>query len=176
LETRAQEYGVLAERNLKGLFQAHGRELELYLTRQVRCPATAADLLQETFVRLAQQPLEAGGRNARSYLYRVARNLAIDHFRQEARRRTDATPSERIASIEDEAPGAERALEARQRLARLQDALAALPPRTREIFRLSRVENLTYLEIAARLGISESSVQKHLARALQCAMRARRGL
>ncbi len=164
----------MAQRNLKGLFQAHGRELELFLTRQVDCPATAADLTQETFIRIAQQPLEAGSRNARSYLFRIARNLAIDHFRQESRRRTEATPADALAAVRDETPAADRTLEARQRLQRLETALARLPARTQEIFRLSRIEGLTYLEIAAELGISESSVQKHLARALEVAMRARR--
>ncbi|SMF48174.1 RNA polymerase sigma-70 factor, ECF subfamily [Tistlia consotensis] len=164
----------MAERDLKALFQAHGRALELYLNRRTGCPALAADLLQDAFLRLVQQPPEAGARNLRAYLYRIAGNLALDHFRQEARRRTEAVPAERLAAVEDETPDVERALAARERLQRLEQALARLPPRTREIFRLNRVEGLTYLEIAARLGISESSVQKHLARALQQAMRAAR--
>ena len=45
----------LTARNLKGLFLAHGRELEDYLSRRVRCAHTAADLTQEAFLRLAQQ-------------------------------------------------------------------------------------------------------------------------
>lgn len=160
----------LTARNLKGLFLAHGRELEEYLSRRVRCAHTAADLTQEAFLRLAQQPVEAGAANARAYLYRIARNLAIDHFRQDERRQTRPVPAEDLAGMPDEAPPVERATASRQRLALLLRAVAELPPRTQEIFVLNRVEGLTHVEVARRLGISESSVQKHLARALGHAM------
>ncbi len=57
-------------------------------------------------------------------------------------------------------------------LARLREIVAELPPRTREIFRLNRLEGLTHAEVARRLEISDSSVQKHLARALAHVMQA----
>src|SRR3546814_128598 len=136
----------------------------------MRCPHVAADLVQEIFLRLAQQPPGAGESNARSYLYRIARNLAIDHFRQEERRQTRPVPAEQFADLPDEAPPVERVAEARQRLTLLRRAMAELPTRTQDIFELNRIEGLTYAEIACRLGISESSVQKHLARALHHAM------
>lgn len=147
-----------------------GRELQLYLRRWVRCPDTAADLAQETLLRVAAQPGTAGRTNLRAYLYRTARNLAIDHHRQERRRNTRPCPPADLADLPDEAPAAERTAEARQRLAVLSDAIGELPALTQRIFALNRIEGHSHAETARRLGISESSVQKHLARALQHAM------
>jgi len=161
----------LPEQDLRALFLAHRRELEVYLMRQVYCRDTAADLLQETFLRLVQQPPTTELSNVRAYLYRIARNLAIDHFRRDERRQTFPTPLDRLAGLPDQAVPVDQVLDAAQRLDLLRRAMAELPPRTREIFELNRIEGLTYAEVAQRLGISESSVQKHLARALVHAMR-----
>ncbi|MFN4281244.1 MAG: RNA polymerase sigma factor [Alphaproteobacteria bacterium] len=156
---------------IEALFLAHGRELRVYLMRQLRDPQAAADLLQETFLRLAEQPAVAGIENPRSYLYRTARNLAIDHFRQEERRQTRPVPNETLAEIESDAPALDEAADARERMAHLRAALDELPARTREIFLFNRVEGLTHAEVARRLGVSDSTVQKHLARALHHVMR-----
>ena len=166
----------MAERDLSALFLAHRRELEVYLTRQVQCRDTAADLLQETFVRLAQQPANAGLSNVRAYLYRIARNLVIDHFRRDERRLTLPLPLDQLADLPDAAVPVDRDFEARQTLAALREAIAELPRRTREVFELNRIEGLTYAEVAQRLGVSNSSVQKHLARALFHAMQRRKSL
>ncbi|HEY4135721.1 MAG TPA: RNA polymerase sigma factor [Alphaproteobacteria bacterium] len=157
--------------DIESLFLVHGRELRVYLTRQLRDPQVAADLLQETFLRLAEQPVLAGIDNPRSYLYRMARNLAIDHFRQEDRRQTRPVPHESLAGIAADSPPLDDAADSRQRLAQLRAALDELPRRTRDIFLLNRVEGLTYAEVARRLAVSDSTVQKHLARALHHVMR-----
>lgn len=55
---------------------------------------------------------------------------------------------------------------AQQQRQALKQALAELPVRTQQIFRLNRLEGMTHAEVARQLGISDSSVQKHLAKAL----------
>lgn len=162
--------------DLRALFLAHRRELEVYLTRQVRCRDTAADLVQEAFARLAQQLPAPAPSNARAYLYRTAQNLAIDHFRRGERRQTYPVPLEHLADLPDAAVPADRAFEARWTLEALREAMGTLPRRTQEIFELNRIEGLTYVEVAQHLGISESSVQKHLATALLHVMRWRKSL
>ncbi|MEJ1964524.1 MAG: RNA polymerase sigma factor [Gammaproteobacteria bacterium] len=174
--TQTLELPAGAERDLDTLFVRHAEELRVYLTGQVRCSQTAADLVQDTFVRLAQQRGGATENNPRAYLYRVAQNLAIDHYRSRERRQTDPTPHEDLLQIADEAPLPERAVDGHQRLAALQRTLMELPELTQRIFQLNRIEGLTYSEIARRLDISDSSVQKHLSRALQHAMRCLRQL
>jgi len=154
----------------------HARELRVYVTHQLRCAHTAADVVQDTFVRLAQQPSDAADSNPRAYLYRVAHNLAVDHHRRLERRATESTPHEAMSEIADETPAPERWIDGHRRVAALQRAMIELPVLTQQIFQLNRIEGLTYSEVAKRLGISESSVQKHLARAVQQAMRCMRDL
>lgn len=153
-------------KDLKGLFLAHRRELHAYLTGKLRDRELAADLTQEAFLRFAEQGGDVAVLNPRSYLYRTAHNLAIDHIRQGQRQRTDTIPHEDMAEIVEDRLGAEDAIDSRQRLDLLRAVIQALPKRTRQVFVLNRIEELTYAEVAARLGISESTVQKHLAKAL----------
>ncbi|BAV65348.1 RNA polymerase sigma factor [Sphingobium cloacae] len=156
----------MAGKALKRLYLAHGRALQDYLTHKLRDPAAAADLAHDAFVRIAERGNAAALSNDRSYLFRTAHNLAVDHIRRVERRRTDPTDDERLAEIHDDAPPLDEAVAARQMLARLHDVVADLPDRTRRIFVLAKVEGLTYAEVADQLGISESSVQKHLSIAL----------
>lgn len=153
---------------LKGLFLAHRGELQAYLMKQLRNAEAAADLTQETFLRYAERgpAAVASIANERSYLYRTAHNLAVDYIRQQSRRRTDLTAGDAFAEIADDRPSLEEEAAARQRLAQLSAILSDLPDLTREIFVLNRLEGLTYAQVAARLSISDSSVQKHLAKAL----------
>lgn len=156
--------------DLKGLFLKHASTLRGYLARKVKDPQLAADLVQESFLRMAEhghkQPIE----NSPGYLYRTARNLLVDHIRQETRRKTDLVTHEDLAQIEDELAGLEAQAMAEQQRAALQQALAELPQRTRDIFRLNRMEGMTHAEVARHLDICDSSVQKHLSKALAYVM------
>jgi RNA polymerase sigma-70 factor (ECF subfamily) len=158
----------VTNKTLKGLFLAHRRELQAYLTSKLRDPEVAADLTQEAFLRFAEQTKKgnASVEHARSYLYRTAHNLAVDHTRQMARRKTDTTPNEALVAFADDRPSQEEEAAARQTLERLTAIVKELPERTREVFVLNRIDGLNYAQTAERLGISESAVQKHLAKAL----------
>ncbi|OCW57472.1 RNA polymerase sigma factor [Hoeflea olei] len=155
-------------KTLKGLFVAHRRELHAYLTEKLKDADIAADLTQEAFLRYAEQHAcgKAPVTHGRSYLYRTAHNLAIDHVRLRARQKTDAIADDAFAEMADDRPSQEDEADARRKLDRLRVAVSELPERTREVFVLNRIEGLTYPETASRLGISESSVQKHLSKAL----------
>lgn len=156
----------MSDLDLKGLFQKHAKTLHSFLLRKSRDPQLAADLTQESFLRLAEQ---SGGEridNSPAYLYRTASNLLIDHQRQQIRRRTDLLGNDLLHEIEAEGSSLDDITAARQRIERLQEAVAELPARTQEIFRLNRIEGLTHAQVARQLEISDSSVQKHLARAL----------
>ena len=169
--------GVVLGKDLKALFRDHRRELQAYLTETVRDPDLAADLTQETFLRFARQAEDTAGavQHVRSYLYRTARNLAIDHARQQARQRTEATLSQNLNEIADDSPSVEEAAISRQRLEALRNAVDELPERTKQIFILSRLDGLKQRQVAERLGISESAVRKHLSMALQHIMQRVRG-
>lgn len=158
--------------DLRSLFLAHSDALRQSLTRQFGDPVLAADLVQDTFLRLAQRPHAEPATpiaDMRAYLARTARNLALNHVRQLRQRRTDSAA--RLPDLPAEQPSAEAELDARRRLLRLEAAMAELPLRTRQVFVATRLQGRTYADTARALGISESSVQKHLARALLHAMR-----
>lgn len=97
-----------------------------------------------------------------AYLRRLAHNVAFDHA-QDERRLRDAH-QEAAALLHDGATAisGERIAFARDELARVQAAIGALPLKTQQIFRLSRVEGMAQREIAAHLGISRPTVEKHL--------------
>lgn len=156
------------------LFLAHGRELQAYLTRKLRDAETAADLTQETFLRFAEQRQTSPAvpiTHERSYLYRTAHNLAVDHIRQRRREQTEPVPHQDLIDIADDAPEPERIVAGGHAVGAVRTALLELPERSRQVFALVKIEGLTYREAAERLGISDSSVQKHLAAAVKHVMR-----
>lgn len=161
----------MARNDIKELFLAHRRELQNYLTRKLRDGETAADLAQEAFLRFAEHGPTNGIAHPRSYLFRTAHNLAVDHVRREQRNRTDPVAAEELAEVADERATPDRTTEARDELARTREALLELPERTRQVFALTRLEGLTYAVVAKRLQISDSSVQKHLAKAIKHVMK-----
>lgn len=153
-------------------YEAHYDELIAFVRRKVDCPALAADIVQETYVRLAGGPAPGLARNPRAFLYRVAGNLVIDHLRQRQSRAKHVTSDPLPEAVADAEPSAEARLEARQRLALLAAAVDELPPRCRQVFILRKLEGLEQAEIAEALGISRNMVEKHLRKALlHCAMR-----
>lgn len=158
--------------NLITAFEAHYEELKVFVRRRVRCPAMAADIVQETYVRAvtAKTPSRVG--NPRAFLYRVAGNLAIDHLRREQRRQAIMADGVTADFVPDGQPCAERTVAARQRLDHLRRIVDELPPKCRMVFVLRRFDGLDQAEIAARLGISRNMVEKHLRKALvHCAAR-----
>lgn len=142
-------------------FLAQREQMESILRRRVGCRAVAADLIQDLFLRFWKRPsvvLE----EPRTYLLRSAHNLAIDYLRSEAVRNRALVDvaleqTEPSTSLEANAIAEEQ----------IYQALQALPERTRTIFLLSRVYGHTYNEIAKVVGISTSSVEKHMMRALE---------
>src|SRR5690606_21094793 len=112
-------------------------------------------------------------RHADAYVFQMAANLLRDRARRLGVRAA-AAPSLAASenSVEEISP--ERVLLGKQRLAALERALGELPERTRTIFVLHRFEEYKYSEIARRLGVSVSSVEKHMMEAMRH-LRARTG-
>ena len=124
----------------------------------------AEDLLHSAFVRLAEYRERASVVNPAAFLVRTAANLAVDERRRRARRETVTDVAE-LLEIADEQPLQSEVLAARERLQRVMAGLESLGPRTREIFLMHRIEGLKYREIADRLGVTVSAVEKHIAKA-----------
>lgn len=134
----------MASKDITRLFVLHRRGLHAYLTGKVRDAETAHDLIQETFLRFAERDGGAAAiANERSYLYRTAHNLAVDHVRRQQYERTHPVADDDLRGIADNSPSQERTVEGQAELARLRAVLQELPERTREVFTLVRIEGLT---------------------------------
>ncbi|MDH1012131.1 sigma-70 family RNA polymerase sigma factor [Pseudomonas nicosulfuronedens] len=145
------------------VFLSQRPRMEALVQRRVGCRATAADLVQDLFLRFWKRP-QAPVEELGSYLLRSARNLAIDHLRGEDSR--GRTLSALLPDDDDAQPSPEQAVQAGAELDLVESALRQLPERTRHIFLLSRVHGRTYGEIATAMGLSQSAVEKHMMRAL----------
>ncbi len=133
----------------------------------------AEDVLQELYLHL-RRPIDAQRvENSAAYLYRMALNLARDHRRgrDRARRRdgdwADVSQTTLGPNAIVDLPDAEAVYEGRQRLARLAAAVAGLPPQCRRVFTLHKLQGFSHAEIAAKLNISRSAVEKHMNVALK---------
>ncbi|MNT48864.1 putative RNA polymerase sigma factor FecI [compost metagenome] len=157
---------------LSPLLRSHYAELRNFARLKAGDASAAEDLVQEAYLRLVNSDVSAL-RNPRAFLYRVLNNLSIDHLRRQRRTKLRFKPLE-DNDVADEREDIERGIIARQRLKILEDAIGDLPPRCRECFILRRFDNLSHAEIAERMGITKSAVEKHLAAATaHCARRLR---
>lgn len=131
------------------------------------------DLLQDLYLKLSGLDPQTRIDNPRAFLFRLASNLLMDRWRsgrRSAERDSEWRRSNHVVGpVEDvdDAPSAEAVVVGRERLARLVAALSGLPPKTQTVFRLHKFDGVGYAEIATRLGISRSSVEKHMMDALR---------
>lgn len=153
--------GALDEAAFRAVYEATARPIWAYLYRTVGNAADADDLVQEVFLRYLKAPLETRdlGEN-RAYLFRIAGNLAIDHWRRESRaagRRSEEGAAEDVASAAQA-----DAIALRTDMARL---FRELSPRERVLLWLGCVEGHGPAELAQALGVGKKSVPVLLFRA-----------
>jgi len=121
------------------------------------------DVAQEVFVRLWSRRGSLGQEGSlRAFLYSMARNAAIDERRRERRHAARAALADPPAACPSPLDGAEESELAERAAA----AVAALPPRRREVFRLVREGGMSYADVAAVMDISPQTVANHMSLAL----------
>lgn len=124
------------------------------------------DVLQEAFVRSFEAERQQPIHNPRAFLLRTARNVAIDHVSRAAYRTTGSLDAVDGETLVDDAVSVEARIDAEQRFLEFCQAVGSLPEQCRRVFVLKKVYGLSQEEIAAQLAISESTVEKHIARGL----------
>lgn len=124
------------------------------------------DLVQEAYLRLAEHSRHTPVANPEGFVYRTAVNLAMSDHRALTRHALAHADGAIAALLQPQSASQHEVIAARERLMLVEQAIAELPPRAREVFVLHRVEGLKYSEIARSLDISVSAVEKHMARAL----------
>ena len=135
------------------LFTAHRDGVFRYLSRIVG-HGDASELTQEVFLRVARGPLPpADGGGRRAWIFSIARNLALNHVRDDRRRGVSVTLEERPAPPTQELCAA------------LAEALDRLAPLDRDVFLMREASGLTYDEIAVACELTADAVRSRLHRA-----------
>jgi len=148
------------------LYRAHHGWLLGWLRRKLGNASDADDLAHDTFARVLGRPRELDRvREPRAWLTTIAHGLVVDHIR---RRTLERACLEAIASLpEPQAPSPETQLLLVEALVRIDAMLDGLAPKVRTAFLMSRLDGLGYAEIAQRLQVSLSSVEKYMASAIR---------
>jgi RNA polymerase sigma factor (sigma-70 family) len=146
---------------------AHEGSLVRYLLRMWPNRDEVHDLRQEVYVRVYEAAGKSRPVSAKSFLFATARHLMADRVR-----RTRIVSIEAVGDLESShVPVDDISLEqrtsARQELRRLAYAFDRLPPKCREVVWLRRVEELPQRQVASQLGISEKTVEKHVAKGMR---------
>src|SRR5262249_19053241 len=102
--------------------------------------------------------------DAKSYAFQVAGSVVIDHLRRMKVVPLASVPGLDYLEVGSDEPSPERQVIDRDELSRLAGMIARLPGKIRDVFTLRRVHGLSQREVAAKLGLSESTVEKHMAR------------
>jgi len=145
---------------------SHRAALQKYLRKFVGGAEDVDDLVQEAYVRVCAMPAGQVVESPRALLFRIAHNLAVDRARQRVSRATDAVADfEPLNVFSQEAEPDEQA-DLRRRFESFCAAVDSLPPLCRRVFVLSKVYQLSHAEIAAVLGLSHSTIEKHVAKGL----------
>lgn len=150
--------------------QPHEASLRAYLRHSLPSLADVDDLVQECYARLLRERDRGEVRSSRAFLFAVARNAVRDLLRRRAvAQPMPITENDRLDVLSDEA-GVVDFVSRREELALLSEAIRALPERCRHVFLLRKIQGLSQKEIAARLGITENTVETLVAKgARRCA-------
>lgn len=147
------------------LLISYEKELKGYLMRRLGCALLVDDLYQN----LAEKTLRRSTKraeNPRAYLFQSASNAVSDHYRAQACRDSYVRQAQWDADIHVDTKSPEQGLAATQTVEIIERALAELPLLTQKIFYLYRLDGLTHQTIAEQLGISRSTVERHLSKAI----------
>ncbi|WP_404478368.1 sigma-70 family RNA polymerase sigma factor [Novosphingobium sp. BL-52-GroH] len=156
---------AVEDRTLDRLFRAEAPRLARFLRRSISNHDEVHDLVQDTFVSFVSAKAISRLRSPEAYLRTIARHLLWG--RVKGLRLRDKAVHLSIDDVDLAVlPQQEWMMEASDFLRRYEEALAELPERTRTVFRLHRQEELTYHEIADRMGITERGVKYHMKKAL----------
>lgn len=150
----------------------HEPALRAWLSRRPLAGLEVDDIVQETYAILAALERVDHIRNARTYMFEVAKSVVLRSLR-----RSRVIAFEALAEAENleppsEEPSPETVVSDRQELSRIAALIAGLPAKCREAFSLRKVHGLSQREVAIRMGVSENTVEKHVGKGIGVLMNA----
>lgn len=154
-----------ADTPLERLSARYRGPLRRFFERRLEASPDPEDLVQEVFIRLLRQEHIGDVHNLDGYVFQVAANVLRDHAKRWSIRREEANHATLDGDSLEGGFTPERVLSGQESLERLIAALYELPPRTQAIFTLYHFEGVTQVDIARRLNMPISTVEKHMSRA-----------
>lgn len=149
--------------------QPHEAALRAYVRGRFPAVTDVDDLIQDVYARLLRADVAAKIGQVRPYLFAMARNAALDQIRHQQTAATESFGNIEQLPVIEERPHVADLLAREHEIAILHEAIAALPPRCREVLRLRRFEGLSHRAIGERLGVSANTVDAQLCLAvLRC--------
>jgi RNA polymerase sigma factor (sigma-70 family) len=162
------------DRRLADLYRQYWGELYAYLKHTFGAgPPEPEDVAQSAFAQFAARRNWHELEHPRAFLYRVARNIVIDHHRSEAVRSRFARDRVRVGEKSDDLH-AERVLSAKEQLSIIESTLSSMEPGRRAVFVMNRIHELSFAEIGRQLNMPETTVKRHVSAAVVECMRALR--
>jgi RNA polymerase sigma-70 factor (ECF subfamily) len=159
----------MAEERRKRLLDqilSHRSALQKYLRRFTAGAEDVEDLVQEAYVRVCAMPPAQVIDSPRALLFSIGRNLAVDRARQKVSHATDAVADFELLNVSSGEAEPDEQVDLRRRFESFCDVVASLPPLCRRVFVLRKVYQLSHAEIAQVLGVSHSTIEKHVAKGL----------
>lgn len=153
-------------RDFARLYRSTIAPLRRYLTRLLGNTAEAQDIAHDAYVRVFPNPEKPAPIQPEAVLYTTARRLAINRLKRRSISPFNSDPTS-VETAASATPGVAQQVMARQELSLLEAAIADLPEGCRTVLLLRKVELLSHREIADRLGIAISTVEKQHGRALR---------
>ena len=147
--------------------------LRRFLVARLGNEADADDVLQDTFIKYQQTAQNEVIENPKTFAFRIARNLSVDLIRKNSRAkaRESAYSSVKVdrsgEDLIDPTPTAEQNVAGRQEIERVLAAVEELSPKVRQAFVLHRIDGHPYADVARIMGLSKSTVEKHMIKALR---------
>ncbi|TQV84005.1 sigma-70 family RNA polymerase sigma factor [Exilibacterium tricleocarpae] len=154
---------------LQSMFREHNTSLLRFLTAKLADPHEAEDIAQDAYHNMLRVKQPEQLENARAYLFQTAANLALNRLRKQRRQGSCERTLHAEAGLHNTAttPSTERTVCAQYELEAVLAAVDTLPEQCRRAFMLSRAQGSSYREISVELGVSISTVEKYLIRALE---------
>lgn len=140
--------------------------LQKYLRTYLSSDEDIEDVIQDTYLRIYGIQDYTSVESPKALLITIAHNLAVELGRRRSSRATDAVADVDALGVSSDMPQLEEQLDARRRFEAFCLAVDSLPPICRRVFVLRKVYKLSQAEISAVLGISQSTIEKHVVKGM----------
>lgn len=150
-------------------YTRHGSSLKRFIGRFMRASPDIEDIAQEAFLRAYTVELSRAIEQPKSFLFRIAKHLALSQLTRKSRQITDYIEDSDDPDVIQLDHSAEEEVSAHQMLGLHCEAVAELAPQCRQVYLLRKVQGFSHKEIAEHMGIAVSTVEKHLMKSIaQC--------